>query len=86
MLSACRPFIFDATSWISLARLVESYVYLTTTTPVLTQLERVPEDFTRDEMRTRGGVSISSSSDVLSPAEKSDVLAELDSLKRRVCC
>ena len=83
MLSACRPFIFDSTNWISLARLVDSYVYLTTTTPVLTQPDRAPEDLIRDEMSTRGGVSISSSSEVLSPAEKSDVFAELVSLKRR---
>lgn len=56
---------------------------------MLTQLDSAFEDLIREEMSTRGGVSISSSSDVLSPAEKSDVLArsvDLESLRMRDCC
>ena len=54
---------------------------------MFTQPDSALGDFTREEMRTRGGVSISKSSDVLSPAEKSDVLArsvDFESLRMRL--
>ena len=53
---------------------------------MFTHVDSVPEDLTRDERITSGGVSISRSSDVLSPAEKSEELAGFESLRRRACC
>jgi hypothetical protein len=53
---------------------------------VFTQPDSALGDLIREEMSARGGVSISSSSDVLSPAEKSDVFArsvDFESLRMR---
>ena len=53
---------------------------------MFTQPDSALGDLTLEEMRTKGGVSISNSSDVLSPAEKSDVLArsvDFESLRMR---
>ncbi len=53
---------------------------------MFTQPDSALGDLIREEMSARGGVSISSSSDVLSPAEKSDVFArsvDFESLRMR---